>query len=197
MFDRERMRRVYKVILFNKILRNHLLSESMQWNCAIIQCYLMHDFMEYILGDIFFGTTTTESKNIVKLLAISQTIHTVYCEDNNYFPKGKFKLLKLRFVSLSVACFANKFVFANLFAVRYDCGLYVTKIIYKCWLLWHGMRLPQVVLLVLFTFAHIVCLMATLNQNKQTRLLYFGYNIKWCKSVIKRMWKCLDNSILN
>ena len=52
----------------------------------------MHDFMEYILGDIFYGTTTTESKNIVKLLAISQTIHTVYCEDNNYFPKGKFKL---------------------------------------------------------------------------------------------------------
>ena len=100
MFDRERMRQVYEVILLNKILRNHLLSESMQWNCAIIQCYLMHDFMEYILGDIFYGTMTTESKNIVKLLAISQTIHTVYCEDNNYFPKGKFKLLKGLFHSV-------------------------------------------------------------------------------------------------
>ena len=61
--------------------------------------YLMHDFIKYILGDIFFGTTTTESKNIVKLLAISQTIHTVYCEDN-YFPKGKFKLLKGLFHSV-------------------------------------------------------------------------------------------------
>ena len=61
--------------------------------------YLMHDFMEYILGDIFYGTMTTESKNIVKLLAISQTIHTVYCEDN-YFPKGKFKLLKGLFHSV-------------------------------------------------------------------------------------------------
>ena len=56
--------------------------------------------MEYILGDIFYGTTTTESKNIVKLLAISQTIHTVYCEDN-YFPKDrKFKLLKGLFHSV-------------------------------------------------------------------------------------------------
>ena len=60
----------------------------------------MHDFMEYILGDIFFGTTTTERKNIVKLLAISQTIHTIlYCKDN-YFPKGKFKLLKGLFHSV-------------------------------------------------------------------------------------------------
>ena len=48
----------------------------------------MHDFMEYILGDIFFGTTTTESKNIVKLLAISQTIHTIILR-GQLFSKGK------------------------------------------------------------------------------------------------------------
>ena len=32
---------------------------------------------------------STTDKNIVKLLAISQTIHTVCCEDD-YFPNGKF-----------------------------------------------------------------------------------------------------------
>ena len=32
---------------------------------------------------------STTDENIVKLLAISQTIHTVCCEDD-YFPKGKF-----------------------------------------------------------------------------------------------------------
>ena len=38
------------------------------------------------------------SKNIVKLLAISQTIHTVCCEDD-YFPKEKFKLFNSLFHS--------------------------------------------------------------------------------------------------
>ena len=89
MFDQERIRRVYEVILLDKILRNtsflRVCNEIVR-SFNVTLNYLMHDYMEYILGDIFFGTATTESKNIVKLLAISQTIHTMYCKDN-YFPK--------------------------------------------------------------------------------------------------------------
>ena len=33
-FERERMQLVYEIVLFNKILRNHLLSENQQWNYA-------------------------------------------------------------------------------------------------------------------------------------------------------------------
>ena len=33
-FERERMQLVYEIVLFNKILRNHLLSEHQQWNYA-------------------------------------------------------------------------------------------------------------------------------------------------------------------
>ena len=44
------MQLVYEVILLNKILRNHLLSENMQWNYASINVtlnYLMHEIMEF------------------------------------------------------------------------------------------------------------------------------------------------------
>ena len=43
--------------------------------------------------------STTESKNIVKLLAICQTNLTVYCK-NDYFPKGKFKSFNSLFDSV-------------------------------------------------------------------------------------------------
>ena len=46
------------------------------------------------------------SKNIVKLLSISQTIHTVCCEDD-YFPKGKFKPFN--------PCFSKTLVFFSKF----------------------------------------------------------------------------------
>ena len=72
-FERERMQLVYELILLNKILRNHLLSETLQWNYASVNVtliYLPHD--HGILRDIFFGLdSTTEGKNNVKILAIS------------------------------------------------------------------------------------------------------------------------------
>ena len=36
-FERERMQLVYEIVLFNKILRNHLLSEHQQWNYALLK----------------------------------------------------------------------------------------------------------------------------------------------------------------
>ena len=44
------MQFVYEVILPNKVLRNHLLSENMQWNYASLNVtlnYLMHEIMEF------------------------------------------------------------------------------------------------------------------------------------------------------
>ena len=81
-FERERMQLVYELILLNKILRNHLLSETLQWNYAsfnVTLIYLPHD--HGILCDTFFGLdSTTEGKNNVKILAISQTrVNSNYC----------------------------------------------------------------------------------------------------------------------
>ena len=62
--------------------------------------------------------STTESKNIVNFLAISQTIYTLCCEDE-YFPKGKFELYNSLFHSVYLVFPKNLFSIANLFAVRY------------------------------------------------------------------------------
>ena len=98
------MQLVYKVILLNKILRNHLLSKNMQWNDAyhsmlplIISCTGSWKSAWHLLWHL-----TTESKNIVKLLAISQTIHTVTCCcEDDYFQKEKFKYYYL------IVCFTQ------------------------------------------------------------------------------------------
>ena len=58
------------------------------------------------------------SKNIIKLLAITQTIHTVCCEDD-YFPKGKFKLFNSLFHSEYPVFPKSLFSFPNMFAVRF------------------------------------------------------------------------------
>ena len=53
-FERERMQLVYEIILLNKILRNHHLSENLHWNYALFNItliYLMHG--HGILRDIF------------------------------------------------------------------------------------------------------------------------------------------------
>ena len=47
---KELMQLVYEVILLNKILRNHLLSENMQGDYASFNVtlnYLMHEVMEF------------------------------------------------------------------------------------------------------------------------------------------------------
>ena len=63
-------------------------------------------------------SSTTESKNIVKLLAISQTIHTMCCEED-YFPKGKFKLFNSLFHSVYFVFPKSLFSIADLFTVRH------------------------------------------------------------------------------
>ena len=109
------------------------------------------------------------SKNIVKLLAISQTIHTVCCEDD-YFPKGKFKLFNSLFHSEYPVFPKSLFSFPNLFAVRF---LWNACNEDKCCVVADhtgDIRVPWLVYVCTYCVP-----IATLNQNKRTRLfLYFG-----------------------
>ena len=113
--------------------------------------------------------STTESKNIVKLLAMSQTIHSVCCEDN-YFPKEKFKLFNSLFHSVYLV-FSNFFFYciADLFAVRY---LWVVCNEDKCCVVTQHAADNRVAWLV---HVRTYCVpIATVNQNKQTRSLDLG-----------------------
>ena len=112
------MQLVYEVILLNKIVGNHLLSENMQYYASfngtiIISCTRSWNFAWHLLWCL-----KTESKNIVKLLTISQPIHTICCEDD-YFPKGKCKLFNSLFRSVYLVFPKRLFSNADLFAVRY------------------------------------------------------------------------------
>ena len=89
----------------------------------IILCTRSRNFAWHILW-----CSTTESKNLVKLLAISQTIHTV-CGEDDLFSKGKFTLLNSLFHSLYFVFPKRSFSFADLFAVRY---LWVVRKEDKC-----------------------------------------------------------------
>ena len=56
---------VYEIILLNEILRNHLLSENLQWNYASFNVnliYLTHN--HGILPDIFFGSRQLKAKTL-------------------------------------------------------------------------------------------------------------------------------------
>ena len=100
-------------------LRNHLLSENTHGIMhhsilpSIISCTRSWNFAWHLLW-----RSTTESKYIVKLLAVSQTIHTVCCEDD-YFPKEKFKLFNSLFHSVYLAFPKSLFSIENLFAMGY------------------------------------------------------------------------------
>ena len=109
------------------------------------------------------------SKNIVKLLATSQTIHTVCCEDD-YFPKGKFKLFNSLFHSEYPVFPKSLFSFPNLFAVRFLWDVCNED---KCCMVTEHTADIRVSWLV---YVRTYCVpIATLNQNKRTRLfLYFG-----------------------
>ena len=109
------------------------------------------------------------SKNIVKLLAISQTIHTVCCGDD-YFPKEKFKLFNSLFHSEYPVFPKSLYSFPNLFAVRFLWNVCNED---KCCVVTDhtaDIRVPWLV------YVRTYCVpIATLNQNKRTRLfLYFG-----------------------
>ena len=100
--------------LLKGILRNHFLSENMQWNYASFNVtlnYLMHEIMEFCVTSSLARDNWEQKINVVKLLAISETIHTVCCEDD-YFSKGKSKIFNSFSLSHDrVPCFSKKFVF--------------------------------------------------------------------------------------
>ena len=75
----------------------------------------MHKIIEFCVT----SSLALDNWYIVKLLAISQTIHTVCCEDD-YFQTGNLKLFNSMFQSVYLV-FSKKFFFpfGNLFAVRY------------------------------------------------------------------------------
>ena len=119
----------------------------------IISCTRSWNFAWHLLW-----RSTTESKNIVKLLAISQTIHTVCCEDD-YFPKGKLKLFNSLFHSVYLVFF-KKFVFY----CRFVCHALSMGRMYRRQMLCcdtargrHSRRLAC--LLSSLTFARIACLL--------------------------------------
>ena len=117
---------VYEVILLNKILRNHFLSENMQLNYAsfnglplIISCTRSWNLAWHLLW-----RSTTESKNIVKLLAMSQISHTV-CYEDDYFPKGNLNYLRANVSNFRESVDSREFL--NFFIFRPN-NLYSTLI---------------------------------------------------------------------
>ena len=102
-----------------------------------------------------------------------ENIHAVCCEDN-YFPKGKFKLY---FVSLSVSCFFQYVCFLLLifFLPCVICGTYVTRINAVSWHIGRHLRRLLIGLFNSLVYVHTYCLpIVTLNQNKRSPLLYLG-----------------------
>ena len=148
MLDSERKQLLYEVILLNKIWKitsfpkicNEIMHHSML--PLIISCTRSWNFAWH-----FFQRSTIESQNIVKLLAMSQTIYTVCCEDD-YFPKGKLNFLIVCFTQCSLffekVCFLLPICFPWVI-----CGSYVT--------LWHNVG-QIFVSPGLSTFARIACL---------------------------------------
>ena len=115
----------------------------------IISCTRSWNFVWHLLW-----CSTTDSKNIFKLLAISQTTHTMCCEDNYFL------------LPICLLCDI--------------CELYVTKIKFMlcCDTVCGRHSLHLACLLGLFTFAHIACLLQLWIKKKQTQLLYtFGWRL--------------------
>ena len=100
--DHKRMQLVYEVILLNKILRNHLLFQKYAMKLCIIQRLplIISCRRSWNFAWQFLWRSTSERKNIVKLLAISQTIYTMCCEDDY------------------LNCFSSLFFIVDLFAVH-------------------------------------------------------------------------------
>ena len=140
------MQLVYEVILPNKVLRNHLLSENMQWNYASLNVtlnYLMHEIMEFcVTSSLALDNWGQERCQILgnkpnhsHQVSCDSLFHSVYL----VFPKSLFSI-------------------ENLFAVRY---LWDVCIEDKCCVVTqrgsHSRRLDC--LLGLFTFARIACIL--------------------------------------
>ena len=130
----------------------------------IISCTRSWNFAWHL-----FWRSTTESKNIVKLWAISQTFHTMCCEDD-YFPKGKLNYLIVCFTQCTLFFPESFFSIADLFAVRY---LWVVCNEDKCCVVTQRAADIRVAWLV---YVRTYCVpVTTLKQNKRTpRFLYLG-----------------------
>ena len=152
--------RFYEITSFSKIC-NEIMYHSML--PLINSCTSSWNFAWHLLW-----RSTTESKNIVKLLAISQTIHTE-CSEEDYFPKGNFELFNSLFHSGYLVFPKSFFSVADLFAVRY---LWVVCNEDKCCFVTQCAADIRVAWLV---YVRMFCVpIATLNQNKRTQLLYLG-----------------------
>ena len=156
------MQLVYEVILLNKILRNHLLSENMQWSYASFNVtlnYLMHEIM---------GICLTSS------LALYNW-EQKYCQTlgNIIFQRENLNYL--------IVCFTQFILFFQkvcfLLPICFPCviwGSYLTKI---SAVLWHNARqtFASLGLFTWFVYVRTYCMpISTLNQNKRSRLLYLG-----------------------
>ena len=133
----------------------------------IISCTRSWNFAWHLL----WRSTTDE--NIVKLLAISQTIHTVCCDDD-YFPKAKILNYLIVWFHLVYLVSPKVCFLLPICLPCVICGSYVTKINA---VLWHSARqiFASLGLFAWLVYVRTYCVpIATLNQNKRTRLLYLG-----------------------
>ena len=113
------MQLVYEVLLLSEILRNHLLSENMQWNYASFNVtlnYLIHEIIEC------WVTSSSALDNWEQKYC--QTLghkpnHSHRLLRGRFFPKGKFKLFNGLFHSVYLVFPKSLFSIANLFAVRF------------------------------------------------------------------------------
>ena len=104
-----------------------------------------------------------------------ENIHAVCCEDN-YFPKGKFKLYNSLLHSVYLVFSIRLFSIANFFCRALSVGrIYVTRINAVSWHIGRHSRRLLIGLFNWLVYVHTYCLpIATLNQNKRSRLLYLG-----------------------
>ena len=138
----------------NKILRNRLISKNMQWNYLhhsvlplIISCTRSCNFVWCVLW-----YSTTESKNIVKPLAISQTFTPC---------AARTSILQRENLNYLIICFTQCTLFPKIYFLLQiclpciTCGMNVTKINA---VLLHRTR-QTFAPLGLFRFARIACLL--------------------------------------
>ena len=130
----------------------------------IISCTRSWNFAWHLLW-----RSTSESKNIVELLAIGQTIHTPCAARTIIFQRANLNYLIVYFTQCTLF-FSKKFVFYCRFvAVGY---LWVVRNKDKCCVVTQRAADIRVAWLV---YVRAYCVpIATLNQNKRTRLLYLG-----------------------
>ena len=161
----------YKV--FDSHARDMYGNSHSEGTCVLLEIKSMHKLVQYFQSlygnedtyelkgvhianfEVEFCVTSSLAldnweQNIVKLLVISQTIHTVCCKDN-YFPKGNLKLFYSLFHSVYLGFPKSLFSIADLFAGRY---LWFVCDEDKCCVV---TQRAAACLLGFFTFARIAC----------------------------------------